>query len=121
LHKDAPDYATIAAPWNLRFAATLPAGIARCVSPEDVRACLHWAQSNEGGHSYAGFSTTRKDRRNIRTSARAMSFVRFRRKAPAPSRWPTTHDGAQWKIFLAGGAVEATPTDATAFVHRKAL
>ena len=65
LHKDAFDYATIAAPWNLRFAATLPAGIARCVSPEDVRACLHWAQSNEvplairsGGHSYAGFSTT---------------------------------------------------------------
>jgi hypothetical protein len=50
-----------------------------------------------------------------------MSFVRFRRKAPAPSRWPTTHDGARWKIFLAGGAVEAVPTDATAFVHRKAL
>jgi FAD/FMN-containing dehydrogenase len=36
-------------------------------------------------------------------------------------RWPTTHDGAQWKIFLAGGAVAAVPTDATAFVHRKAL
>jgi FAD/FMN-containing dehydrogenase len=65
LQKEAPGYANIAAPWNLRFAARLPAGIARCTSPEDVRACLHWAQSNEvplairsGGHSYAGFSTT---------------------------------------------------------------
>jgi FAD/FMN-containing dehydrogenase len=49
----------------LRFAARLPAGIARCASPEDVRTCLHWARSNDvplairsGGHSYAGFSTT---------------------------------------------------------------
>ncbi|HEV7464337.1 MAG TPA: FAD-binding oxidoreductase [Methyloceanibacter sp.] len=65
LQKEAPGYAKIAAPWNLRFAARLPAGIARCASPEDVRTCLHWAQSNDvplairsGGHSYAGFSTT---------------------------------------------------------------
>lgn len=65
LKKDAPDFARIASPWNLRFASRLPAGIARCTSPEDVRACLHWARSNDvplairsGGHSYAGFSTT---------------------------------------------------------------
>jgi hypothetical protein len=49
----------------LRFAQLLPAGIPRCTSPEDVRACLLWARSNDvplairsGGHSYAGFSTT---------------------------------------------------------------
>lgn len=32
-------------------------------------------------------------------------------------RWPGTHDGAQWKIFLAGGVVAAVPPDATAFVQ----
>jgi len=65
LKKDAPDFAQIASPWNLRFASRIPAGIARCTSPEDVRACLNWARSNDvplairsGGHSYAGFSTT---------------------------------------------------------------
>jgi FAD/FMN-containing dehydrogenase len=65
LRKDAADYPKIAAPWNLRFAARLPAGIARCTSPEDVRAALLWAERNDvpfairsGGHSYAGFSTT---------------------------------------------------------------
>ena len=65
LKKDAPDFARIASPWNLHFASRIPAGIARCTSPEDVRACLLWARSNgvplairSGGHSYAGFSTT---------------------------------------------------------------
>ncbi len=65
LQSDAPDFARIATPWNLRFASTVPAGIARCASPEDVSICLLWAQRNEvpiairsGGHSYAGFSTT---------------------------------------------------------------
>ena len=52
-------------PWNLRFASIVPAGIARCASPDDVAICLLWAQRNDmpiairsGGHSYAGFSTT---------------------------------------------------------------
>lgn len=59
------DFARIAQPWNLRFAAILPGGIARCVSAEDVRTCLLWAQANgvalvarSGGHSYAGYSAT---------------------------------------------------------------
>jgi FAD/FMN-containing dehydrogenase len=58
-------FARLAQPWNLRYAAILPAGIARCVSGEDVRTCLLWAQANDmplvarsGGHSYAGYSTT---------------------------------------------------------------
>ena len=65
LQSEAPDFARIAAPWNLRFASMVPAGIARCASPEDVAICLLWAQRNDmplavrsGGHSYAGFSTT---------------------------------------------------------------
>ena len=65
LQSEAPDFARIASPWNLRFASVLPAGIARCASPDDVAICLLWAQRNDmplairsGGHSYAGFSTT---------------------------------------------------------------
>ncbi|HLH22077.1 MAG TPA: FAD-binding oxidoreductase [Chloroflexota bacterium] len=60
-----PDYARIARPWNLRFASILPNGIARCVSTDDVRTCLQWAQAHgvplvarSGGHSYAGYSQT---------------------------------------------------------------
>ena len=65
LQSDAPDFARIATPWNLRFASAVPAGIARCASPDDVGICLLWAKRNDvpiairsGGHSYAGFSTT---------------------------------------------------------------
>jgi FAD/FMN-containing dehydrogenase len=65
LQADAPDFARVATPWNLRFASTVPAAIARCASSEDVGICLLWAARNEisiairsGGHSYAGFSTT---------------------------------------------------------------
>ena len=36
-------------------------------------------------------------------------------------RWPGTHDGAEWKMFLAGGAVASVAPEATAFVHRNAL
>ena len=36
-------------------------------------------------------------------------------------RWPGTHDSAEWKVFLAGGAVASVAPEATAFVHRKAL
>ncbi len=35
--------------------------------------------------------------------------------------FPGTHAGANWKVFLAGGAVAAVPPEATAFVHREAL
>ena len=45
LQSDAPDFARIATPWNLRFASTVPAGIARCASPDDVGICLLWAQT----------------------------------------------------------------------------
>ena len=34
--------------------------------------------------------------------------------------WPGTSESADWKMFLAGGAVANVAPEATAFVHRKA-
>lgn len=58
-------YDALSTPNNLRYAATRPAGIARCRSVEDVRAAILWAGETgvqpvvrSGGHSYAGFSQT---------------------------------------------------------------
>jgi FAD/FMN-containing dehydrogenase len=58
-------YDALSRPNNLRYAATRPAGIARCRSVEDVRAAILWARETgvqpvvrSGGHSYAGFSQT---------------------------------------------------------------
>jgi FAD/FMN-containing dehydrogenase len=65
LRPGAPGFAAVARPWNLRFAAILPDGIARCVSAADVRTAVLWAQAygvplvaRSGGHSYAGYSQT---------------------------------------------------------------
>lgn len=59
------DFHLIALPNNLRYAETLPAGIARCANAEEVAFTLRWARENRmplvtrgGGHSYAGYSTT---------------------------------------------------------------
>ncbi len=60
-----PGFEAAALPFNLRYAGTLPAGIAVCRNAEDVAAAILWARENEmplvarsGGHSYAGYSTT---------------------------------------------------------------
>lgn len=60
-----PTFAARATPWALQYAGKTPRGIAQCVSAEDVRTCLQWAQANHvplvarsGGHSYGGYSTT---------------------------------------------------------------
>lgn len=65
LRPEDPFFADICRPNNLRYGATLPAGIARCASAADVQACLRWVQQQampfavrSGGHNYAGFSTT---------------------------------------------------------------
>lgn len=65
LRPDDPFFADICRPNNLRYGATLPAGIARCARAEDVKACIDWVKQQgipfavrSGGHSYAGFSTT---------------------------------------------------------------
>jgi FAD/FMN-containing dehydrogenase len=59
-------FATTARPQNLRYATVLPAGIARCRNTGDVAQAILWCREHDvplatrsGGHSYAGFSTTR--------------------------------------------------------------
>jgi FAD/FMN-containing dehydrogenase len=91
-----PNFASIAAPWNLRFATTLPQAIARCASPEEVRTCLHFASAYQvpfairsGGHSYAGFSTTQ----GLLLDVSAMNDVRY--------------DAASERVHLGGGARNA--------------
>jgi len=56
----------IALPNNLRYASIQPAGIARCKTSADVVQAILWSRENHigliarsGGHSYAGYSTTR--------------------------------------------------------------
>ncbi|MBV8491450.1 MAG: FAD-binding oxidoreductase [Candidatus Eremiobacteraeota bacterium] len=58
-------FAAAALPNNLRYASTMPSGIAMCETAEDVAASILWARRNGvpfaarcGGHSYAGYSTT---------------------------------------------------------------
>lgn len=59
-------FADIARPQNLRYARVMPAGIARCRNSNDVAQAILWCREHDvtlaprsGGHSYAGFSTTR--------------------------------------------------------------
>ncbi|HTQ13923.1 MAG TPA: FAD-binding oxidoreductase [Rhizomicrobium sp.] len=89
-----PDYYRLALPDNLRYATTLPEGIARCMSDEDVAAAIGWSRENEiplitrsGGHSYAGYSTTT----GLMIDMKLMHRIAF--------------DGASGIVTLAGGAI----------------
>ena len=60
------EFKALAQPNNLRYASRLPAGIARCQNAQDVSQSILWAKQHgvhliarSGGHSYAGYSTTR--------------------------------------------------------------
>lgn len=73
-------YADLATPWNLRYAGTLPGGVAQCQSAQDVRTALQWARDHgvpfltrSGGHSYAGFSATP----GLQINTRAMNQVSY--------------------------------------------
>lgn len=66
LRPDNPDYAALATPRNLRFAATMPEAVVQCASTDDVAATIAWARSTGtpfairgGGHNYAGASSSR--------------------------------------------------------------
>jgi hypothetical protein len=57
------DLSKFAKPYNLRYAADLPDGIALCRTAEDVVTAINWCRQNSvplvvqaGGHSYAGHS-----------------------------------------------------------------
>ena len=58
-------YTSAALPYNQRYAAIRPQGVAECLDADDVRQCIMWARDHKvpfavrsGGHSYAGYSTT---------------------------------------------------------------
>jgi len=96
LERGVPNFASIAAPWNLRFASTVPQAIARCATPDDVRTCLLWAAAHKmpfairsGGHSYAGFSTTT----GLLLDVSAINAVRY--------------DAPSGRVHLGGGARNA--------------
>jgi len=70
------EYAELATPRNLRFAATMPEAVVRCAVVEDVAAAVAWARKNHtpfavrgGGHNYASASSSR----GIVISTRAMN------------------------------------------------
>jgi FAD/FMN-containing dehydrogenase len=71
-----PDFAQLATPRNLRFAATMPQAVVRCATVEDVVATLGWARKTNtpfairgGGHNYAEASSSR----GIIVSTRSMN------------------------------------------------
>ncbi len=61
-----PGYEDFAPGFNLRYDHVLPDGIARCADADDVGTAIRWARDHgvrlagrAGGHSYAGYSSTR--------------------------------------------------------------
>ena len=61
-----PLYASARLPYNARFSAIRPLAVVRPVDARDVREVVRWAAdtrvpivARSGGHSYAGYSTTR--------------------------------------------------------------
>ena len=59
-------FPAVARPNNLRYSGVLPRGIAQCLDAEDMGMALAWCHRfgvelaiRAGGHSYAGYSTTR--------------------------------------------------------------
>lgn len=59
-------FESISAPANARFDRVRPLAVARCLDERDVSTCIDWSRAHEvqpvargGGHSYAGYSTTR--------------------------------------------------------------
>lgn len=57
---------TLSRSWNKRYDDRKPAALAQCQTIDDIRTCIQWAQQKKvpivarsGGHSYAGYSTTK--------------------------------------------------------------
>jgi FAD/FMN-containing dehydrogenase len=60
------NFKTTGLPMNGRYAAVRPGAIVQCANENDVAVCVKWCKKNSispvvrgGGHSYAGFSTTK--------------------------------------------------------------
>ena len=81
-----PEFDETAQPQNLRYAGIRPRGIAQCEIDEDIATCVTWANRNRvhpvvraGGHSYAGYSTTR----SLLIDVRAMKSIATHAQIPS--------------------------------------
>jgi FAD/FMN-containing dehydrogenase len=61
-----PAYDVVSTPANSRFDGIKPLAVAQCLDERDVITCIAWCREHDvqpvargGGHSYAGYSTTR--------------------------------------------------------------
>ena len=76
LRRSSAEYAQLATPRNLRWAATMPEAVVRCADARDVAATVAWARETDtpfairgGGHNYASASSSR----GILISTRSMN------------------------------------------------
>jgi FAD/FMN-containing dehydrogenase len=79
-------YDTVRLPQNARFASILPLAVVQPLDPHDVQEVVRWASrtgvpiaARSGGHSYAGYSTTR----GVVVDLRRMAGVRVDRDGHA--------------------------------------
>lgn len=80
LRPGSPDFAQLATPRNLRFAATMPEAVVQCANADDVAGTIAWARDTGtpfairgGGHNYASASSST----GIIISTRAMNAARI--------------------------------------------
>lgn len=83
-----PGYTAASVPYNRRYAAIRPGGVALCADTGDVQTALAWARAYDvpfaarsGGHSYAGYCASRglvislAPMRSIRVDRRALTVT----------------------------------------------
>ena len=77
-------YLVASVPYNKRYAAIRPGGVALCADAADVRAALRWARrygvpfaARSGAHSYGGYSASR----GLLISLARMNSVRVDRRS----------------------------------------
>jgi len=104
-------YLVASVPYNKRYAAIRPDGVAMCADDADVRAALSWARhygvpfaARSGAHSYGGYSASR----GLLISLARMNSVRVDRR----SMTITVGAGVRIRDFYAGlaGTGVAAPT-----------
>jgi len=112
-----PGYAAAALPNNLRYATVRPEGIAGCAAAHDVAESILWCREFDvplvarcGGHSYAGYSTTR----GLMIDLALIDAVEFDTRTGIV----TVGRGVRHERLYTALQVDVVPPDATAFVHR---
>lgn len=102
-----PGYRAISLPNNRVYQAVQPLGIAVCANDEDIALALKWCRKHgiplvtrNGGHSYAGFSTTR----GLMINTQALNTI--------------TYDEAREVVHLGAGANIAQASKALQQINR---